>query len=80
MLPPLVVDTPMQNDQDPENYQAILKILATQQHKQIFVCLINTGTLLNEYPNLHRITLNKDLTADKFDETKIYFNAILSIV
>lgn len=77
MLPPLVVDTPMQNDQDPENYQAILQLLATQQNKQIFVCLINTGNVLKEYPELHRITLNKDLTADKFNETKAYFNAIL---
>ncbi|MGX2974454.1 hypothetical protein ACWIUH_05660 [Ursidibacter arcticus] len=77
MLPPLVVDTPMQNDQDPENYQAILQLLATQENKQIFVCLINTGHVLKEYPELHRITLNKDLTADKFNETKAYFNAIL---
>ncbi|MDD6911276.1 hypothetical protein [Actinobacillus minor] len=77
MLPPLVVDTPMQNDQDPENYQAILHLLATQQNKQIFVCLINTGTLLQEYPELHRITVNKDLTADKFNEIKQYFEVIL---
>ncbi|MCR1838675.1 hypothetical protein NSA18_12395 [Pasteurella caecimuris] len=76
MLPPLVIDTPMQNDQDTTNYQSMLNLLATQKNKQLFVCLINSGSLLSQYPNLHYITLNKVLDNNKFSDTATYFEPI----
>ena len=76
-LPPLVVDTPMQNDQDTTNYKSILDLLFTQANKQIFVCLINDGEILKTYSNLHRISLNKVLSTEKAPQAKNKFDAIL---
>ncbi|WP_249847515.1 hypothetical protein [Aggregatibacter actinomycetemcomitans] len=42
ILPPLVLDTPNQNEQDKENYKSIIDTLIKENNKQIIICLIRS--------------------------------------
>lgn len=42
ILPPLVLDTPNQNEQDKENYKSIINTLIQEKNKQIIICLIRS--------------------------------------
>lgn len=42
VLPPLVLDTPNQNEQDKENYKSIINTLMQEESKQIIICLIKS--------------------------------------
>lgn len=59
-LPPMVIDTPNQNDQDKDNYTAILKTISDFKDRQILVCLISNrieylGTLEVNIIRVNRI-------------------------
>lgn len=74
-LPPLVIDTPNQNDQDPENYHAIIETLLKEQEKQIIVCLVSDDSKKDNWDNINQIEIDRLLKDDKVNRT--LFDSIL---
>lgn len=64
-LPPLVIDTPNQNDQDPENYHAIITTLLKEKNKQIFVCLVSDDSKKDNWEDVNQIEVERLLKSDK---------------
>ncbi|MGC6248918.1 hypothetical protein ACNO7P_10850 [Bisgaard Taxon 45] len=74
ILPPLVLDTPNQNEQDKENYQSIINTLMQEENKQILICLIKSeySETLN---NVNRVWVDRIMKAEDYQE---FFSPILN--
>lgn len=58
IIPPLVIDTPNQNEQDKENYKAIMDTLIHEENKQIIICSIKSE-YTDSLDNVNRIIVNR---------------------
>jgi len=58
IIPPLVIDTPNQNEQDKENYKAIIDTLIQEENKQIIICSIKSE-YTDSLDNVNRIIVNR---------------------
>lgn len=74
ILPPLVLDTPNQNEQDKENYQSIINTLIQEENKQILICLIKSeySETLN---NVNRVWVDRIMKVGDYQDS---FSPILN--
>lgn len=59
VIPPLVIDTPNQNEQDDDNYHAIIDTILSEENKQIIVCSIKNRILESSLNTVNKIYVNR---------------------
>lgn len=74
ILPPLVLDTPNQNDQDKYNYDSIINTLIGEKEKQIIICLID-NTQVSSMADVNKIYVNRLMK--KQDDLVNHFRLII---
>lgn len=74
VLPPLVVDTPNQNEQDKENYKSIINTLMQEESKQIIICLIKSE-YSETLDNANRIWVDRLMKAGDYQH---FFSPIVN--